>query len=117
MPWPEVIPGAVMAGSFRLGRALDGSSGRVHEARHDRLAGRFAVKLFPEAQPGTFQHHARLALALRHPGIAQVIDYGVDAESGQAFVAMELCRGQSLAALAAVARESRLLPVERVAML
>jgi len=117
MPWPEVIPGAVMAGSFRLGRALDGSSGRVHEARHDRLAGRFAVKLFPEAQPGTFQHHARLALALRHPGIAQVIDYGVDAQSGQAFVAMELCQGQSLAALAAVARSSRLLPVERVAML
>ena len=58
MPWPEVIPGAVMAGSFHLMGPLDGSGGHVYEARHDRLAGRFVVKLFPGADPATFQLRA-----------------------------------------------------------
>jgi serine/threonine-protein kinase len=118
MPWPEEIPGAVMAGRYRLLRALDGERRRLYEARHDRLAGRFAVKLYPDAEPSAFRRRAQLALALRHPGAAQVIDYGPDASAapgvgagGQAFVVMEWIDGVPLSAFL---RESGILPLDLV---
>src|SRR4051794_2809100 len=111
MPWPEEIPGAVSAGSYRLVRLLGGAGGRVYEARHDRRSGRFAVKLFEDADPGAFQRGAQHVLALRHPGIVPVIDYGADVLNAQGALVMELCDGPSVAALV---RDSGLLPAERV---
>jgi serine/threonine protein kinase len=103
------IRGAVTTGTYRLVRPLGRQGGRVHEARHDRLAGRFAVKLFGEVEPRAFQRNAQLAAALHHPGIVEVIDYS--AMQGQAFVVMEYIDGRALPSIIA---DSGLLPAERV---
>jgi serine/threonine protein kinase len=106
------IAGVVTAGEYRLVRPLGRQGGRVHEARHDRLMGRFAVKLFGDVEPRAFQRSAQLAAGLRHPGIVQVIDYS--ATQGQAFVVMEYVDGR---ALSTIIGESGLLPADRVARL
>jgi serine/threonine protein kinase len=93
------LSGTMMAGSYRLVRALGGDDGHVHEARHDRLPDRFAVKLFGEVEPRAFQRGAQQASALRHPGIVKVVDYG--AAPGRAFVVMEWVEGRSLATILA----------------
>jgi serine/threonine protein kinase len=112
MARPAEIPGAVIAGTYRLVRPLSGEGGRVYEARHDRLSGRFAVKLFAEVEPRAFLRSAQLASALRHSGVVQVIDYGT--RNGQAFVVMEFIEGQPLSQLIA---HAGLLPADRVARL
>src|SRR5262245_17264512 len=114
MSWPAEIPGVVIAGSYHLVRSLDGERGRVYEARHERLAGRLAVKLFEGIDPQAFRRNAQLALALRHQGIAQVIDYGTDDGSARAAVVMEYLEGRPLAS---VLGESGLLPVDRAVRL
>src|SRR5262249_34509000 len=63
--------GTITAGGYRLVRALGG--GRVWEARHDRLNGRFALKLFGEVDARAFQRTAQQALALRHPSIVRLV--------------------------------------------
>jgi serine/threonine protein kinase len=98
-------------GSYRLVRALDGD-GRVHEARHERRGGRFALKLLGDVDTQAFARAAHQATALRHPGIVQVVDSGTDA--GRAFVVMEWVEGRSLAALLA---DEGALDAERVARL
>jgi serine/threonine-protein kinase len=114
MDRPAEIPGGVIGGSYRLVRALDGARGRVHEAKHDRLTGRFAIKLFPNADPAAFQRGAQLASALRHPGIVQVIDYGAPPGPGHAFAVMEYIEGRPLATI--LADDGRMQP-PRVARL
>jgi serine/threonine-protein kinase len=98
-------------GSYRLVRALDGD-GRVHEARHERRGGRFALKLLGDVDKQAFARAAHQASALRHPGIVQVVDSGTAA--GRAFVVMEWVEGRSLAALLA---DEGALDAERVARL
>jgi serine/threonine protein kinase len=93
------LSGTLTTGSYRLVRALGSGGGRVYEARHDRLPGRFAVKLFGEVAPGAFQRGAHQASALRHPGIVKVVDYG--AGPGGAFAVMEWVEGRSLQAIVA----------------
>jgi serine/threonine-protein kinase len=93
------LSGTNTAGSYRLVRALGSGASRVHEARHDRLAGRFAVKLLGGVEPSAFLRGAQQAAALRHPGIVRVVDYG--GAPAQAFVVMEWVEGRSLAALLA----------------
>jgi serine/threonine-protein kinase len=60
-----------------------------------------------------FAAEAAILASLRHPNIVGVLEGGVDAERGEAYLAMELLRGQTLAALAA----GRALPVGLVAAL
>jgi serine/threonine-protein kinase len=102
---PQVMSGAgefsgtITAGSYRRVRALGGGAGRVYEARHDRLPGRFALKLFDEVDARAYQRAAQQAAALRHPGIARVVDYGL--VDGGAFAVMEWVDGRSLAAVLA----------------
>ena len=88
--------GTSLVGSYRPVRVLDGA-GRVHEARHDRVPGRFVIKLFANVDARAFQRGAQQAAALRHPGIVRVVDYGMAA--GRAFVVMEWAEGRSLFAL------------------
>jgi serine/threonine protein kinase len=114
--WPMAqeaeIPGAVVGGTYRLVRPLGGDSGKVYEARHDRLTGRFVIKLLADAEPEAFQRSVQLVSALRHPGVVQVIDYGV--AEGQAFVVMEYIDGRPLSELIA---EAGIMPADRVARL
>ncbi|HEV3030759.1 MAG TPA: protein kinase [Polyangia bacterium] len=92
--------GTITAGRFRLVRALgDGVAGRVHEARHDRLADRFAVKLFGDVEPCAFQRGAQQASSLHHAGLVKVVDYGV--ALGHSCIVMEWIEGRSLAAMLA----------------
>jgi serine/threonine protein kinase len=104
--------GTLTTGSYWLVRALGDGDGRVHEARHERVAGRFALKLFGDVDPRAFERGAQQAAALRHPGIVKVVDYG--RTSGRAFVVMEWVEGHSLAALLA---QGGAMPAERVARL
>jgi serine/threonine-protein kinase len=97
--------GTITAGRFRLVLALDdGVAGqvrgaRVHEARHDRLAGRFAMKLFDDIEARAFQRGAQQATSLHHAGIVKVVDYGV--ALGHSCIVMEWIEGRSLAAMLA----------------
>ena len=91
--------------------------GSVYEARHARLAGRYAVKvLHPEIQQHPdvlqrFEREARITSALRHPGIVQVIDFNTTPD-GAPYLVMEYLEGEDLAQL--LAREGPL-PLTRTA--
>jgi len=85
--------------------------GAVYEARHARLAGRYAVKvLHPEIQQHPdvlrrFELEARVTSALRHPGIVQVIDFNITPD-GAPYLVMEYLEGEDLGQL--LAREGPL---------
>jgi serine/threonine-protein kinase len=88
--------------SYRLCRKLgEGASGAVFEAEHMELGRKLAVKILgPEhaASPGAlerFRHEARTVANLSHPNIVQLYDFGKSLD-GRAFLAMELCAGQTL---------------------
>jgi serine/threonine-protein kinase len=80
-------------------RALDGSR-RVHEVRHDRLPGRFVLKLLDDVDARAFQRAVQEGAALHHPGIVRVVDHGTSFGGG-AFVVLEWADGRSLASMLA----------------
>ncbi|MCI0342157.1 MAG: protein kinase [Planctomycetales bacterium] len=89
-------------GSYEiLGELGRGGMGVVLHARHTALRREVALKVLPAgASPdliARFQREARLAASLRHPHIVSVHDVG-EAE-GALYLAMDLIRGRSLAAL------------------
>src|SRR5688500_11856216 len=97
-------PGTVLAAKYRLDEVL----GRcrmvsVWRALHLGLNAPVAVKLMDRAIMKTagmlarFHREAQAAAQLRSPHVVQIIDHGVDAESGTPFIAMELLEGESLA--------------------
>jgi serine/threonine-protein kinase len=124
-------PGAVEgAGDARLGTVIDGKytivgllgrggMGAVYEARHARLARRFAIKfLLPEfaADPEVlrrFENEARAAGGLEHPNLAAVTDFG-QAADGAPYLVMEFLQGQDCSKLL---RASGPLPIGRAANL
>jgi hypothetical protein len=106
------LRGHVLGGRFRLVRALSEGPRKVYEARHERLAGRFAVKQWPATTPwDAFRRGAELALTLRHPGVMQVLDFNCEPGSAP-FLVLEWVDG---ARLSDVIAESGIMPIERVA--
>ena len=96
-------PGAVVAGKYRLDRAIgSGSYGTVFQGLHLDLQRPVAVKVLQRAfEPGSeelrrFQREGISACRIRHPNAVEVLDFGVTAE-GIAFLVMELLEGRSLA--------------------
>jgi serine/threonine-protein kinase len=91
----------------------EGGMGMVYRAQHIVLGSPAAVKvLLPQFTQDPvvvdrFFQEARAASAIRSPGITEVFDYGRLA-NGQAYIAMELLRGEDLASL--VARHRTLEP-------
>jgi serine/threonine-protein kinase len=92
----------VLGGTYRIVRRIGkGGMGEVYEARHARLAGRYAVKILHAdvrkhpAAVARFQREAQITSALRHPGIVQVIDFNT-APNGLPFLVMELLDGTDL---------------------
>src|SRR5262249_17024255 len=79
--------------------------GTVYRAEHVVLGSPAAVKvLLPQFTQDVvvvdrFFQEARAASAIRHPGIVEVFDFGRLA-SGQAYIAMELLRGEGLSTFA-----------------
>ncbi len=84
----------------------EGGMGTVYRAEHVMLGSPAAVKvLLPQFTRDAvvvdrFFQEARAATAIRHPGIVEVFDYG-RLPGDQAYIAMELLRGEDLAGLIA----------------
>ena len=89
-------------GSYILERELGrGGIGAVFVGVHETIGKRAAIKiLLPNPEYGEemlqrFVNEARAASSIRHPGIVEVFDLGVD--KGHAYIVMELLEGTSLA--------------------
>jgi serine/threonine protein kinase len=98
---PESMVGRVVGGRYRLESVLgQGAMGAVYRSVQVTLAKPYAIKvLLPslarDAQlVARFQQEARIAAAIRHPGLVEVFDFGV--EDGIAYFVMELLQGRTL---------------------
>ena len=96
-----------VVGKYRLLDQLgEGGMGTVYRAEHVVLGSPAAVKvLLPQFTQDAvvvdrFFQEARAASAIRHAGIVEVFDFG-RLPSGQAFIAMELLRGEELSSFLA----------------
>ncbi len=95
---PETI------GRYRIGRRLGaGGMGVVYEAVQEPTGRIVALKILAagyesHAMMSRFEHEAAALGRLRHPGIAQVYEAGLDSSRGPTvpFIAMELVDGPSL---------------------
>src|ERR1700722_14433328 len=79
-----------------------GAKGIIYRARHLPLDRTVALKIVAPAQPTLMQRLRREAeaiAALSHPHIVQI--YEVGAQDGQAYLALQLIRGGTLAQLIA----------------
>jgi serine/threonine protein kinase len=113
----SLAPGMLLADTYRVIRLIGvGGMGEVYEVAHDRLAGRYAVKvLLAEIMNRAdvfqrFRREAEVTSGLRHPNIVQVLDFNVTAE-GHPYLVMEYLDGVELAA--EIARVGAM-PPERV---
>jgi serine/threonine-protein kinase len=93
--------GTLLRGKWRLERVLGvGGMGAVYEARH-KNGKRVAVKMLHAhlaAEPRVLKRFVRegyVANALAHPSVVSIDDNDID-EHGNAFLVMELLRGESL---------------------
>lgn len=101
---PAIKEGQVLNDTYQLVRFIgEGGMGRVYEATHARLAGRYAIKVLlqklstdPEALQ-RFDREARITSSLQHPNIVQIVDFNT-AVDGTEYLVMEYLRGESLAA-------------------
>ena len=101
---PSLPLGILLADTYRVVRLIGtGGMGEVYEATHDRLAGRYAVKVLHAefaARADLFQRfrrEAEVTSALRHPNIVQVLDFNVTPD-GHPYLVMEYLDGVELAA-------------------
>jgi serine/threonine-protein kinase len=96
---------AHLAGTpYRLGRRIgDGASGIVYEAEHVELGRKLALKVLGvehASSPASFERfrlEARTIASLSHPNLVQLYDFGRSLD-GRAYLAMELCTGETLEA-------------------
>jgi serine/threonine-protein kinase len=103
-----------VVGKYRILEQIgEGGMGLVYRAEHVMLGSPAAVKVLLErftqntlVVDRLFQE-AKAASAIRHPGIVEVFDYG-RLPGGQAYIAMELLRGEDLSGF--LARHGRLAP-------
>jgi serine/threonine protein kinase/ABC-type Fe3+ transport system substrate-binding protein len=100
----SLTPGMLLADTYRVVRLIGaGGMGEVYEATHDRLAGRYAVKvLLAEIMSRRdvfqrFRREAEVTSGLRHPNIVQVLDFNVTPD-GHPYLVMEYLDGIELAA-------------------
>ncbi len=96
----KLTPGAVL-GPYQISAAIGaGGMGEVYRARDTRLGREVALKFLPQDLSGDrhglarFEREARSSSSLNHPNIITVHDFHADAE--QAYLVMELIRGESL---------------------
>jgi len=106
-PAPPVVeppsdPDRLKGTPYRLlGEIGEGASGTVHEALHLDLGRRVALKLLSREAAGNaagfeqFRREAQTVAQLEHENIVTVYDFG-KTEDGQAYLSMELLRGDAL---------------------
>ncbi|HVY47703.1 MAG TPA: serine/threonine-protein kinase, partial [Minicystis sp.] len=96
--------GTVVDGRYEIRTLLGaGAMGAVYEAAHTGTGRRVAIKVINSGDVnkdqklvGRFQREAKAAGAIDTQHITQVLDTGVDRESGLPFLVMELLRGEDL---------------------
>lgn len=94
-------PGDVVAGRYRVDEQLGrGGMGAVFRATQLGLMRAVALKVLLPERTGSkvrerFEREARVAAAMRHDGVIDVYDFGVD-DDGRMFIVMELLIGESL---------------------
>jgi protein-disulfide isomerase len=101
----ELQPGTLFAGDFEIvGTLGQGGMGAVYVARQRSTGAERALKLMhpdlvrsPELR-AKFEQEARIGARIDSDHVAQVLAAGVDAASGMPWIAMELLRGETLAA-------------------
>jgi serine/threonine-protein kinase len=112
LPWktyvdslPNLNPGDVLAGKYRIERVLgQGGMGVVVSAHHLHLDERIAIKfLLPEALQNAeavarFSREARAAVKIKSEHVARVVDVGT-LDTGSPYMVMEYLHGQDLGAL------------------
>lgn len=103
---PHIEPGEMLAGRFRIIRAIaSGGMGDVCEAEDTQLGDRIALKTIRmdvAANPrilARFKTEIQLAKRISHPNVCRIHDLGIDERaSGQiVFLTMELLAGDTLA--------------------
>lgn len=88
-----------------VGELGAGGMGNVYRATDPRLGREIAIKALPHdlahdsAALARFEREARFLAALNHSNIAAI--YGIEEQSGERFLVLELVRGESLDALLA----------------
>ena len=111
----QIMPGDTVAGYYVKSLLGTGGMGAVFLAEQLNLGRDVALKiLYPEGLEdevtrSRFQREARVAAALRHPGVVEIYDFGID--EGTMFIAMECLTGAVLRSLVDFDRE--LIPVAR----
>lgn len=114
-----LTPGRTVAERYLVRRVLgEGGMGQVLEVEHVALGRAFALKVlrlerWNEELVRRFNREARALARLSTPRVAQVTDFGVDAEAGPFYV-MELLEGETLEDR--IQREGRLAPLEALAI-
>lgn len=111
------LEGEVLEGRYRIRERLGrGGMGAVYRAEHVSLGRECAVKvLLPkytshETAIKRFRREARAACRVNHDNVVEIYDTG-QTEDGLGYIAMELLRGENLAA---TLRRERRLPWSRV---
>jgi tRNA A-37 threonylcarbamoyl transferase component Bud32 len=96
-----LAPGRTLSYYRLIEQIGEGGMGVVWKATDTSLGRDIAIKVLPEAlasdrvRMARFEREARLLASLNHPNIASI--YGVGAEGGVRFLAMELVEGDDLA--------------------
>jgi len=115
----DPLLGTLLAGRFKIESLLgEGGMGRVYGAVQAGLDRRVAVKtlhavLLTDARlKERFHREARAAARLRHPGVAEVYDFGE--WEGRLYIAMEFLEGRTLAE---VMEQDAPLPRDRIVLL
>jgi eukaryotic-like serine/threonine-protein kinase len=100
---PALEPGRLLAGKYRLIRLLGaGGMGKVHEAINTWTGRRVAVKELHGSFSSDatavqrFTLEARSASKIAHPNVVDVLDLGIDPETGSLFMVQELLTGSTL---------------------
>lgn len=117
-PSAGTLVGRTLQGKYRLETLLaEGATSAVYSARRADFDKPVAVKVLARSlcpdDDARFLREARVGTVVKHPGIAEIFDYGVE-DDGLHFYAMELLEGEPLARR--LAREGRLPIDEAVAI-
>ncbi len=100
----DPLVGKLVGGRYVLERRIgSGSHGVVYQATHNEIPRAYAIKFLRSAdgkmvaksQHERFRREATTLAGLKHPGIVQVTDYGIEPDLGP-FLVMDLLLGQGL---------------------
>src|SRR5258708_5164249 len=106
-PFQQLAPGAIFAGEYRvIGRLSEGAMGAVYTVEQISTGKQRALKLMhaqllhDERLRQRFVQEARIGAQIDSDHVVEVVGAGIDQASAMPWLAMELLRGETLAAFA-----------------